>query len=452
MNQADRIAPIWRVLKFGGSSVAEAQNWDRIAGEARRAMAEGRHVAIVVSALAGITDLLERCVRHPSEFSTAEVMMEVRRRHQMLAAAREVDPDAIDSWFAELESGLDALADDASPTQAAALLALGELMSSRLGVEILRGAGLDAAWLDSRELLVCDERARRGVGARMLAAQCEVAPDAEVASRIAARGRLFVLPGFVARDAAGNTVLLGRGGSDVSAALVGTLLGADRVEILSDVPGLFSADPRRIPAARLLKNISYREALELAAMGARALHPRALLPLRKHKIPLWLRQTSRPEIDGTRITPDAHEHGAQVKAIVARKNITLISLEGLDMWQQVGFLADVFGVFRDHGLSIDLVSTSESNVTLTLDPGVNPIDEATLSRLAAELGRHAQVDINTECATVSLVGLGIRTILHRLGPALEVFEQRRIFQVSQAANDLNFTVVVDEAEGRALAA
>ncbi|MDT8450671.1 MAG: aspartate kinase, partial [Wenzhouxiangellaceae bacterium] len=276
-----------------------------------------------------------------------------------------------------------------------------------------------------------------------LSAECEAAPDAEWQHRLGERGRLFIAPGFIARNGAGETVLLGRGGSDISAALIGTLLDADRVEIFSDVPGLFSADPRRIPAARLLRNISYREALELAAMGAKALHPRALLPLRKHRVPLWLRQTSRPEIEGTKITPDAREHGAQVKAIVARKNITLVALEGIDMWQQVGFLADVFGVFKAHGLSVDLVSTSESNVTLTLDPGVNMADDAVLDRLAADLGRYAQVDINTDCATVSLVGLGIRTILHRLGPALEVFEQRRIFQVSQAANDLNLTFVVE---------
>ncbi|MFU8878468.1 MAG: bifunctional aspartate kinase/diaminopimelate decarboxylase, partial [Wenzhouxiangellaceae bacterium] len=312
-----------------------------------------------------------------------------------------------------------------------------------LGAGILQALGLDCNWLDSRELLITSEQPNRPHAGRYLTANCEVSPDPDLRTRLAQRGRLFIMPGFLARNAAGETVLLGRGGSDISAALAGTLLDADRVEIFSDVPGLFSADPRRIPAARLLREISYREALELAAMGAKALHPRALLPLRKHRVPLWLRQTSRPEIEGTKITPDAREHGAQVKAIVARKRITLISLEGIDMWQQVGFLADIFAVFREHGLSVDLVSTSESNVTLTLDPGANPIDHATLDRLAADLGRHAQVEINTDCATVSLVGLGIRTILHRLGPALEVFEQRRIFQVSQAANDLNLTFVVE---------
>jgi diaminopimelate decarboxylase/aspartate kinase len=431
------------VLKFGGSSVSEPSNWPRIAAEARAALDQGRHVAIVVSALSGVTDLLEAATTRTEGVDAAILTDEIRTRHARLAEASGVGLDGLETLFDELAERLQAIGADRSDAKTAELLALGERMSSRLGEAILNAAGLACRWLDSRELLCSIDSTRSGGRARYLAAACDVEPDPALARSMARRGRLFILPGFIARNRAGETVLLGRGGSDVSAALIGTLLGAERVEILSDVPGLFSADPRRIPAARLLKNISYREALELAAMGARALHPRALLPLRKYRIPLWLRQTSRPDVEGTKITPEAHEHGAQVKAIVARKRITLISLEGLDMWQQVGFLADVFAVFRDHGLSVDLVSTSESNVTLTLDPGANPTDSVTLDRLAADLGRLAQVDVNTDCASVSLVGLGIRTILHRLGPALEVFEQRRIFQVSQAANDLNLTFVVE---------
>lgn len=437
-------APGWRVLKFGGSSVAAGANWPHISAACREAQADGRHVVVVVSALAGVTDLLEAAASTPGEVEIDALLAELRQRHARLAAETGIDTDAIEAGFESLAGALRELA--AAPDDCALkarVLAGGELLSSRLGQAILARAGLDCRWLDSRELLVADEPVGRSPRRHYLGAECNAAPDPDLAGRLARRGRLFIAPGFIARDAAGHTVLLGRGGSDVSAALIGTLLDADRVEIFSDVPGLFSADPRRIPAARLLREISYREALELAAMGAKALHPRALLSLKKHRIALWLRQTDRPEIEGTRITPAAREHGAQVKAIVTRKNITLIALEGLDMWQQVGFLADVFAVFRDHGLSVDLVSTSESNVTLTLDPGVNLTDEATLNRLAADLGRLAQVDINTDCATVSLVGLGIRTILHRLGPALEVFEQRRIFQVSQAANDLNLTFVVE---------
>jgi len=431
-------------MKFGGSSVADADNWPKIAEQAATALDEGNNAVIVVSALAGITDLLEACLATAGEIKPDATLAEVRRRHESLAAATGTDVSTLAPTFANLKSTLEAVREgDSGPARAAELLACGELMSSRLGQEILRVRGLDCQWLDSRELLICSDNPNRTRRAGRLSAECQVEPSPDTRARLAERGRLFIAPGFIARNGAGETVLLGRGGSDITAALIGALLDVDRVEIFSDVPGLFSADPRRIPGARLLRAISYREALELAAMGARALHPRALLPLKKHRIPLWLRQTADPDIAGTRITPDAHEHGAQVKAIVARKNITLVSLEGIDMWQQVGFMADVFAVFRDHGLSVDLVSTSESNVTLTLDPGANMADKASLDRLAADLGKLAQVDINTECASVSLVGLGIRTILHRLGPALEVFEQRRIFQVSQAANDLNLTFVVE---------
>ncbi|MDT8438270.1 MAG: bifunctional aspartate kinase/diaminopimelate decarboxylase [Wenzhouxiangellaceae bacterium] len=433
----------WRVQKFGGSSVASAENWPRIAELAREVLDGDGALVIVVSALAGVTDLLEQATRAPASIEIDALVDELARRHRQLAERLGADPSVLDASLDELRHALDNLVRAPTPTAQAEVLAMGELLSSRLGCACLKTAGLDCQWLDARELLVAAPERHRAAGACYLSAHCEASPDTALAAELAVRGRLFIAPGFIARNADGETVLLGRGGSDISAALIGTLLGADRVEILSDVPGLFSADPRRIPAARLLRAVSYREALELAAMGAKALHPRALLPLRKYRVPLWLRQTQRPDIEGTKITPEAREHGAQVKAIVARKNITLISLEGIDMWQQVGFLAELFGVFREHGLSIDLVSTSESNVTLTLDPGANALDSRALEALSADLARLGQVDINTECATVSLVGLGIRTILHRLGPALEVFEQRRIFQVSQAANDLNLTFVVE---------
>ena len=323
------------------------------------------------------------------------------------------------------------------------MLGSGELLSSRLATACLERQGLSAERLDSREVLIARSNPRRSARAEYLSAECRAEPDPDAGARLAAMKPVVVMPGFIAANGQGETVVLGRGGSDTSATLLAAMLGAARVEIFSDVPGLFTADPRHIPSARLLKRVSYREAQELAAMGARALHPRALIPAAQHGIELHLRQTDRPDITGTRITPDAREHGAQVKAIVQRKNITLISLEDIGMWQQVGFLADAFAVFRDMGLSVDQVSTSESNVTLTLDPGANVTDTRTLSELERRLSGLCRVEILPDCATVSLVGLGIRTILHRLGPALEVFEQRRIYQVSQAANDLNLTFVVD---------
>lgn len=436
--------PEWLVLKFGGSSVAKAASWAGIAARAREHAERGSRVLVVVSALRGITDLLESCVQETDANTIAVARKEIRQRHQALLHELALPATALDESLAETDTLLNAdAATMRTPAHQARVLGMGELLSSTLGRLALAAAGVECNWLDSRKYLITGSDGRRAPRAGYLSADCPVSPDHGLAAELAGIAEVHIAPGFVARNRDGETVLLGRGGSDTSAACFGTLLAARRVEIWSDVPGLFTADPRRIPAARLLKLISYREAQELAAMGAKALHPRALSPLRRHAVPLWLRQTDRPDIDGTKITPEARDHGAQVKAIVQRKGITLIALEGLDMWQQVGFLADVFAVFKRHRFSVDLVSTSEANVTVTLDPDANLSDGDSLEALTADLRKLCRVEIKTDCASVSLVGLGIRTILHRLGPALEVFEQRRIFLVSQAANDLNLTFVVE---------
>ncbi|HMA99160.1 MAG TPA: bifunctional aspartate kinase/diaminopimelate decarboxylase, partial [Wenzhouxiangella sp.] len=372
-----------------------------------------------------------------------DVIGQVENRHRALAARLGLVNDPLAERYRALRHWLAHPELSAKPAVQAELLAQGERLSSHLACATLAEHGLDCQWLDAKQALICSTETDRNEASSFLSAHCPAEPDRNLQARLTQAGRCHVMPGFLAANARGDTVLLGRGGSDTSATCLAAVLDAERVEIHSDVPGLFSTDPRRIPTARLLKLVSYREAQELAAMGARALHPRALIPVARDKIPLWLCQVDRPELVGTRISPEAKDHGAQVKAIVQRKGMTLIALEGLGMWQRVGFLADIFGEFKSLGLSVDQVSTSESNVTISLDPGANVADQATLRELTRRLEKHCKVEVLTDCATVSLVGLGIRTILHRLGPALEVFEQRRIFQVSQAANDLNLTFVVE---------
>ena len=436
----------WRVLKFGGSSVVGLSHWQHIVRRVTDALETGCSVVVVVSAIRGITDLLEARSSNRLSQDDGSLIEEIRRRHASLLETLELPHDTLGSELDSLQHLLSQgpAGDPAvAPAWQARVVALGEMMSSRIGADWLAAQSLPAEWLDPREFLISHDHPHRRSSSHYLSADCLVEGDGTLADFMAARSPLQVMPGFVAANTRGETVVLGRGGSDTSATLVAAMLGADRVEIHSDVPGLFTADPRRIPGARLLRQISYREAQELAAMGARALHPRSLIPARDRRIPLWLCQTDRPEIEGTRISAETREHGAQVKAIVQRKGITLISLEGLGMWQQVGFLADVFGEFKAAGLSVDQISTSESNVTLTLDATANLADPTALDQLVTRLETLCRVEVLSDCATVSLVGLGIRTILHRLGPALEVFEQRRIFQVSQAANDLNLTFVVE---------
>jgi diaminopimelate decarboxylase/aspartate kinase len=177
------------------------------------------------------------------------------------------------------------------------------------------------------------------------------------------------------------------------------------------------------------------------------LHPRCVLPVRQYKIPLHVYATQAPGLEGTIVSANVADSAAQVKAITIKKGITLISMESPGMWHQVGFLADAFQVFKDQGLSVDLVSTSETNVTVSLDPAANTLDPAALARLTARLGELCRVKILGPCASLSLLGHNIRGILHELGAAFELFQDHKIYLVTQAANDLNFTFVIDEAQG-----
>ena len=227
-------------------------------------------------------------------------------------------------------------------------------------------------------------------------------------------------------------------------------LAAARLEIWTDVPGLFSANPRTIPTARLLRALHYDEAQEIASNGAKVLHPRCVLPVRQYKIPLHVYATQAPGLEGTVISADVADSAAQVKAIAIKKGITLVSMDSPGMWHQVGFLADAFQVFKEQGISVDLISTSETNVTVSLDPTANTLDPAALERLSAASGELCRVEILGPCASLSLLGRNIRGILHELGAAFELFQDHKVYLVSQAANDLNFTFVIDESQGERL--
>ena len=257
----------------------------------------------------------------------------------------------------------------------------------------------------------------------------------------------MITQGFIAANDAGETVLLGRGGSDTSGAYFAAKLGAARLEIWTDVPGLFSANPRAVPTARLLRALHYDEAQEIASNGAKVLHPRCIMPVRQYKIPLHVYATQAPGLEGTIVSANVADSAAQLKAIAIKKGITLVSMDSPGMWHQVGFLADAFAVFKQHGLSVDLISTSETTVTVSLDPAANTLDAAALARLTHSLNELCRVQIIGPCASLSLLGHNIRAILPELGEAFELFQDQKIYLVSQAANDLNFTFVIDESQG-----
>jgi diaminopimelate decarboxylase/aspartate kinase len=197
-----------------------------------------------------------------------------------------------------------------------------------------------------------------------------------------------------------------------------------------------------VPSARLIKSLHYREAQEIASAGGGILHPRSISPVRATGIPLYLKCTPHPEWEGSVISNAPSDDQPQLKAISSRSGITLVSMESMEMWHQVGFLADAFNVFREHGISVDLISTSESNVTVSIDTAQNVTTPAAIEALADDLRKLCRVKIIGDCAAITLVGQRIRTILHELAPVLEVFQEQQVHLVTQAANDLNLTFVV----------
>jgi len=442
----------WIVLKFGGSSVSSLANWRNIARVVRQRRASGARVLLVHSALSGVTDRLEELLNAPDEEERATLLAAIEERHRQLARELAISASTeLDGQFTELRQitaqGVRGAA--TSDRTRARVLASGELMATHLGALYLASLGLEVEWADARDMLRASARGASNKAA-MLSATCGFAPDAELEARLNARSAVIVTQGFIASDAEGHTVVLGRGGSDTSAAYLAAKLRAARLEIWTDVPGMFSANPRATPSARLLRALDYDEAQEIASNGAKVLHPRCILPVRQARIPLHVYATHTPDLEGTVVSHGGGDAGAQVKAICIRKGITLIALDSPGMWHQVGFLADAFQIFKEHGMSVDLVSTSETNVTVSLDPAANSLDADLLEALVEALARLCRVQVIGPCASVSLVGRNIRAILHRLGDAFELFAEQKIYLLTQAANDLNFTFVVDENQGERL--
>jgi diaminopimelate decarboxylase/aspartate kinase len=440
----------WVVMKFGGTSVSTAQNWDTIAQLAQSRLDAGLRPVIVHSALGGVSNALDDILNRVVSEEPRTQLEQIRRQHFELASELGLDGDALlGARMHELEQLVAGvrLVREVSVTVRVRVMALGELMATTLGAAYLQKRGLPVHWTDARELLTSRPSSSANRSRAYLAATCDYEPDAGLQAQLEEQGGVAVTQGFIARNRDGETVLLGRGGSDTSAAYFAAKLQARRLEIWTDVPGMFTADPRVVPSARLIVGLHYDEAQELASAGSAVLHPRCISPVRGSGIPLFIRSSANPEIAGTVISAVTDEVEPQVKGICIRDGLTLISMTTVGMWNEVGFLARAFAVFAEHGVSVDLVSTSETNVTVSVDTKDGMLSTHIADALVADLEQLCRVSVIPDCSAISLVGRKIRTILPRLAPAFEVFEEERVHLMSQAANDLNLSFVVDRQQG-----
>jgi diaminopimelate decarboxylase/aspartate kinase len=442
----------WVVLKFGGTSVSSAECWETIAKILRERISGGLRPLVVCSALSQVSNRLEAALAdallggEPSAFVAS-----LRERHERLAAELGLSLDDDPEFGAELDrlgerlTGVSMLR-EASPRVQAEILSAGEMLSTRIGATWLGQQGLATRWLDARTLLAAEDHGD-DVNRQYLSADCAPGADPSLAGRLSDHEEAVLLTqGFVVAGPGDDAALLGRGGSDTSATLLAERLGARHVEIWTDVAGLFSADPRIVPEAQRVARIGFDEAMELTTRGAKVLHPRSLAPARRAGVPIEVCCTREPASHGTVID---EEHGLEhpsAVAISSRHGMAVVVMDVERTWQQVGVIAEIAECFARHGLSIDSISSSQTRVTVSLDPSANSLDEATLARLVADLEHCSEPQVVSGVASVSIVGAHLQRALPGLPALMEALEDRRVYLLAHAANDHSLTFVIDEEE------
>ncbi len=432
------------VCKFGGTSVQDAAAIRRL-GDIVAARAAERPL-IVVSALARVTDGLLQLTRHVAlgDLGAVDVgLAQLVERHRTVAAQLPGAAKAMDQILDDAAILLDeltaALGRALTAREADALVAHGELWSSRLVAAALAGRRLPAEWVDARDVVVTDGRHGRAVPQRD-----------EIAARAAGRllplldaARIPVTQGFIGATGDRVPTTLGRGGSDFTAALLGAALRAERVEIWTDVDGLMTADPRIVPEARVLPAATYDEAAELATFGAKVLHPATQLPLVKERIPIVILNSARPDGAGTTITAESPMWSEErpVRSISFKRGITVVNIRAPRMLGAFGFLRAIFEVFERHETAVDVLASGEVSVSLTIE------DTSRLEPIIEDLAALGEVWTEPHRAIVAVVGVGIR---HTPGLAARIFAAvppANVDVISQGASAINMTFVVHEGDG-----
>ncbi|AUU83610.1 lysine-sensitive aspartokinase 3 [Leclercia sp. LSNIH1] len=388
------------VAKFGGTSVAD---FDAMNRSADVVLADPNTRLVVLSASAGVTNMLV-ALAEGLEASERQAKLEALHKIQFDILSRLRDPSVISEEIERLLENIITLAEAASLATSTALtdelVSHGELMSTLLFVEVLRERNVQSQWFDVRKVLRTSDRFGR--------AEPDIEAIAELTTQqLAPRlaEGIVITQGFIGSEAKGRTTTLGRGGSDYTAALLGEALRASRVDIWTDVPGIYTTDPRVVPAAKRIDEIAFEEAAEMATFGAKVLHPATLLPAVRSDIPVFVGSSKDPKAGGTMVC-NTTENPPLFRAIALRRKQTLLTLHSLSMLHSRGFLAEVFSILARHSISVDLVTTSEVNIALTLDTtGSTSTGDTLLTQsLLMELSELCRVEVEEDLALVAIIG------------------------------------------------
>lgn len=399
-----------QVLKFGGTSVANADNINKVAAIVQQAVQRDATI-VVVSALGGVTDSLLQsgALAAAGDESYKEVLQTIEHRH--LEAVKALIPVAqqssVLSWVKQRCNELEDICNgvfllgELSPRTKDRIVSFGELISSRIVAAALAPAG--AIWKDSRELILTDSHYGQ-------AAVDFAVTDERIQQFIASAGvQLYIVPGFVASDALGLTTTLGRGGSDYTAAIYAAALNASLLEIWTDVSGMMTADPRLVANAKPLPHISYQEAMELSHFGAKVIYPPTIQPVMKKNIPVWVKNTFEPEAHGTMIENGSYKNGNNIRGITSINKVALLSLEGSGMVGIPGFSKRLFEALAKEQINVILITqgSSEHSICVAIEEGlVNVARKSVNDAFSQEIeaGKLDPLVVEKDLAIVALVG------------------------------------------------
>lgn len=430
-------------MKFGGTSVGDVAAFERVC----RIVSEQieRHPVVVTSAMTKVTDALLSAfdAARNNEFEKGfELLLPHFERHTEVAEhflggdAKKSFEGELEKSKAELSEILERVARRSLPVQLLkdVVIAYGEILSSRLLTEVLKSKNVNARHADARRLIVTDDE--HGA-ANLIWSETEKIVQVELNSILKA-GEVPVIGGFIAASRSGETTTLGRGGSDYSAAIVAAALRAKELQIWTDVTGVMTCDPRIAPSAFTIPVLSYEEAAELAYFGAKVLHPKTIQPAVDFAIPVRVCNSWKPAETGTMVLAESSESPNKIKSIASKKGITILRVTSARMLGSYGFMSALFQIFERYRTVIDIISTSEVSLALTLD------NTDSLEQITAELKRLGEVEIETGNAVICVVGEGLRASRGLAAKIFSTIEETNISLISHGASNVNLTFVVKE--------
>jgi aspartate kinase len=436
------------VMKFGGTSVEDATAMARTAEIVRGRVAKGFQVVTVVSAMARVTDQLiaaAGAAGRSDRIGALAINARLRSRHVDTSRQLLGYTDAFRHLELQIHSEFDALDEllrgiaavgELTPRTQDQVLSYGERLSSRIVAAAFSSTELDAAHVDARTCIITDATFGKALPQDALTA---ASLEKHVRPLLNA-SRIPVMGGYIGATVEHVTTTLGRGGSDYTAAIVGGVLGAKAIEIWTDVDGVMTSDPRICPDALRVKYLSFEEAAELAYFGAKVLHPSTILPAVQKNIPVYVLNSRNPESEGTRITAVAPPCLSPFKSIAAKRKLTIIDLVASRMLMSHGYMRAIFEIFDRHKCPVDMVSTSEVSVSLTVDSTVK------LPEIAAELSKLGDVKYEGRKALICLVGEYLRGHLGVAGRVFTAVSHINVRMISQGASEINLSFMIDEDE------